>query len=153
MSFGWSVGDLIAGKQIVAKISRALSESKGSANKFKDVVAQLRDFETVLKWVKEYAEECQRRGDEAAKAVFLPIVNAGRDKIDGILDQLDSYQGHLGPASKLDKTRFLDTISKIKFTIFREKEIAGWQSSLTLSTASITIMLIMSQVGVIFAYG
>ena len=141
MSFGWSVTDLVGGIRMIVKISAALSDSMGSSKKFNDVITQLRVLETTLSFVRNHAEMCERQGDERAKAAFLPIIDASREKIDSILEQLDGYQKHLGPASKLYKSRVTDTISKIKFTLFREKDILGWQTSLTMFCATLTAML------------
>ena len=141
MSFGWSVGDLIGGIQMIAQVLAALSNSTGSSKKFKEVITQLRAFEMTLKWVRQYAEKYEDRNDEESIAAFLPIVNASREKIDSILKQLDGYQKHLGPASKLYKSRLTDGIFKIKFNLFEEKDILGWQNSIALLCASLTTMI------------
>lgn len=96
----------------------------------------LRAFETPLIYVRQFAE--QNEGD--ANPALTGLVRACEDGIDDILKELDEYQSHLGPASKVHKSRVKDSIYKIKFLLFKEEDIEEWERKMITHATSIVML-------------
>jgi hypothetical protein len=137
MSFRSSVGDFIGGVELIVSIGNALRDSVGSAKHFKTLIVQLRSFETALFFVRRCAEQHEQDGGMALNE----LVRHSRRTIDDTFDQLDEYQAHLGPAPKVHKSRIKDSISKIKFALFKQDDIAKWENKTMDHSLSIIIML------------
>jgi len=120
----------------VVTIGNALRDSVGSAKRFRALISQLRSFETALIFVRRYAENNQ----DEENAVLAGLVRASQDGIDDILDELDEYQSHLGPANKIHKSRVKDSISKIKFVLFTEGDIEKWERRMMMHGQGIIMM-------------
>jgi hypothetical protein len=68
------------------------------------------------------------------------FVRACEDGIDDILKELDEYQSHLGPASKVHKSRVKDSIYKIKFILFKEEDVEEWERKMITHATSIVML-------------
>src|ERR1700710_116722 len=53
-TFGWSVGDIVAGIRITVKVCEAFKESGGAASKYKQTVDFLDNLELTLEYLKTY---------------------------------------------------------------------------------------------------
>jgi hypothetical protein len=142
--YGFGIGDFIAGIQLIRAIVIAINGSHGAAKEFRDLMSELRSFETGLIHIRGYVinkvtvdQDNSRNPD----ADILQIISDCRAKIDDILDQVDRYQKRLGPAHKLYPSRFKDSIAKIKFHLFKMEDVGSWQRSLYMHTSSITLIL------------
>lgn len=142
--FGFGIFDFVDGTMLIRDVIIALKESRGAAKEFRDLITELRSFETALLHVQGYVKS--RVGDEQeqgqeADADIRRIISDCRAKIDDVLNQIDEYQKRLGPAHKIYSSRARDSIAKIRFHLFRKNDIANWQRSLYAHTMSITLIL------------
>jgi hypothetical protein len=112
--FGFGIGDFIAGVGLIVTTGNALRESVGSAELFRTLISELRSFGTTLIYVRRFAE-CAKQNNDERNQGLAELIRVSRGAIDDILEKLDEYQRHLGPASKLYKSRVKDPLYKIKF--------------------------------------
>jgi hypothetical protein len=70
---------------------------------------------------------CTEHHEHDGNIALNKLVRSSRKTVDDILDQLDEYQVHLGPASKVHKSRIKDSISEIKFALFKRDDITKWE--------------------------
>ena len=93
MSFGFSVGDFVATAQLAYTLGTALSDSKGAAKVYKDLIAELNVVHKVLLQVDEL-----RAANQMAKATvnaLLFTVNTTNVVMETFLDEHEGYEKSL----------------------------------------------------------
>ncbi|CAM1508726.1 Fc.00g055740.m01.CDS01 [Cosmosporella sp. VM-42] len=93
MSFGFSVGDFLAGAELAYTLLKALSETKGAAKEYRGLIAQLNVVHKVLMQVDQL-----RGANQLAQATFnalLFTVNATKAAMESFLDGKASYHNSL----------------------------------------------------------
>ncbi|KAI1477688.1 hypothetical protein F4774DRAFT_388230 [Daldinia eschscholtzii] len=93
MSFGFSVGDILAGAQLAYTLSKSLSEAKGASNEYQELIAQLNVVHKVLIHVDEL-----RAANQLAQATvnaLLFTINTTNEAIETFLTQYETYEESL----------------------------------------------------------
>ncbi|KAI1802395.1 hypothetical protein F4811DRAFT_401980 [Daldinia bambusicola] len=93
MSFGFSVGDILAGAQLAYTLCKSLSEAKGSSSDYQELIAQLNVVHKVLIQVDEL-----RAANQLAQATvnaLLFTINATNEAIETFLIQYETYEDSL----------------------------------------------------------
>ncbi|KAG4217833.1 hypothetical protein PC116_g33687 [Phytophthora cactorum] len=93
MSFGFSVGDILAGAQLAYTLSKSLSEAKGASNEYQELIAQLNVVHKVLIHVDEL-----RTANQLAQATvnaLLFTINTTNEAIETFLTQYETYEDSL----------------------------------------------------------
>lgn len=93
MSFGFSVGDFLAVAQLAYTLGKALSDSKGAAKEYKDLIAELNVVHKVLIQVDKL-----RAANQIAKATvnaLLFTVNTANVVMETFLDEHEGYKESL----------------------------------------------------------
>jgi hypothetical protein len=93
MSFGFSVGDFIAVAQLAHTLLKALSDSKGAAREYQDLVAELNVVHKVLIQVDELRAANQLAQSTVNALLFA--VNSVNVSMETFLDQHSAYEGSL----------------------------------------------------------
>jgi hypothetical protein len=95
MSFGFSVGDFVAGAQLAYTLCEALSDSKGSAREYQELIAQLNVVHKVLLQVDQLRAAKQLA--EATVNALLFTVNSTNETMEAFLDQNEAYHESFKP--------------------------------------------------------
>lgn len=95
MSFGFSVGDFVAGAQLAHTLCQALSDSRGSAKEYQELIAQLDVVHKVLVQVDQL-----RAANQLAQATvnaLLFAVNSTNTAMEKFIEQNEAYHDSLKP--------------------------------------------------------
>ncbi len=95
MSFGFSVSDIINGASLALKLYESLSSSKGSAQEYKELVAELNVVHKVLVQVEQLRATNQLA--QATLNAVLFIVNAANEAMEIFLVDYDGYRESMNP--------------------------------------------------------
>lgn len=93
MSFGFSVGDFLAGASLAYKLSQSLSSATGSQREYKDLIAELHVVHKVLLQVEDL-----RVSDELAQATLnslLFIANSATEAMEAFIHDIEPYRTSL----------------------------------------------------------
>lgn len=96
MSFGFSVGDFLAGAELAITIRNALSESKGAAIEYRELIAELEVVHKVLLQVDQLRAANQL--SQSTVNALLFTVNATNEIMESFLDRNEEYGESLKPA-------------------------------------------------------
>jgi hypothetical protein len=95
MSFGFSVGDFLAVAQLAYALGKALSDSKGAAKEYNDLISELNVVHKVLLQVDEL-----RAANQLAQATvnaLLFTVNTTNVVMETFLDEHEAYEESMKP--------------------------------------------------------
>ncbi|KAI1465809.1 uncharacterized protein F4812DRAFT_113077 [Daldinia caldariorum] len=93
MSFGFSVGDILAGAQLAYTLCKSLSEIQGASNDYQELIAQLNVVHKVLVHVDELRAANQL--PPATVNALLFTINTTNEAIDTFLTQYETYEESL----------------------------------------------------------
>ncbi|KAI8309182.1 hypothetical protein K4K61_002002 [Colletotrichum sp. SAR11_59] len=88
-AFGFGVGDSLAGAELAYKLGKALSDSRGSSQSYRELMAELDVIHKVLLQVDQF-----RAADQLAKPTInalLFTVNAANESMKNFIEQNDPY--------------------------------------------------------------
>ncbi|KAH8648222.1 hypothetical protein BGZ60DRAFT_224457 [Tricladium varicosporioides] len=152
MSFGWSVGDIIAGLGLLTKFGKALREADGAKSEFQDVTETLASLEITLSFLKEQCEldekareaEGQMHGfaPSARTAVLQTQVEMIKKPVSRFLDEIEKYDKHLGVSSS--KKFFSGIHRKSKWAFIIADKVRKLQADI--ATPLSTIGLLQQQI-------
>lgn len=136
MSFGWSVGDIIAAIQLIVKITKALEDSTGSSSQYQGVITELNSLNNALVKVKNIRLEGDQQHQEIA--LFGAALQC-RQTIDGFMQKVGKYQACLGDGGSGSWAK--DSWRKVQWSLCSQKEVDLFRASLNAHTSAISIML------------
>ena len=120
MSFGWSVGDIIAGIELVSKIGKALQEVGGAADDYQESATSLKVFEEALQFIQTFAQS-YAGGESIQAASIEKHALSMKNALTSFLSKIDEYEGSLGASA--DRKWFHHPKKKIKWAFFVSKEV------------------------------
>lgn len=136
MSFGWSVGDVVATIQLVVKITNALQDSTGSSSQYRGIINELNSLNSALVKVKDIRLEGPQQHQQIA--LFGAALQC-RQTIDGFMEKVEKYMSSLGEVGSGSKVR--DSWRKVQWSLCSQKEVDRFRASLNAHTSAISIML------------
>lgn len=103
MSFGFSVGDILAGAQLAYTLGKSLSDTKGASSDYQELISQLHVVHKVLIQVDQL-----RAANQLAQATInalLFTINSSNEAIEKFLTQYETYEESLrqGGSGKIFK--------------------------------------------------
>lgn len=140
VGFGFSVGDFLAGLELVGTIIDALRESGASSTAFRSLINELYALESAFLRVKRLDL------DEQLQIQQLALRQAAAQcqrSIDGFWQKVQLYQPHLqtnGTGSKLK-----DGWAKIKWAVCKKEDLANFRAEVRGHTSSTEILLMTIQ--------
>lgn len=124
MSFGWSIGDLVAAIQLIVKVANALDEVGGAAKDYRDAGAFLRDLGTTLTALQTITSLDAR---SAYKTDIGRLVESIRPPVDEFVREVQPFEAQLGTV-KDGRFRHLQSIpSKLKWHFSLSKKALALQ--------------------------
>ncbi|EFX03862.1 nacht and ankyrin domain containing protein [Grosmannia clavigera kw1407] len=120
MSFGWSVGDLIAAIDVVCKVANALSETNGSAVEFQETIQWLSSVGKVLKRLQAAPKAAPETDIKTILAAVLAFQNELIKEYGDTLGPMRHSGVMQGAKRKYDMVRYRMTV-KDKVKVLRKK--------------------------------
>ena len=136
VAFGFSVGDFIAGIQLVHDVLQALQESTGSSADFIELIRNLHGLEQAFLRVKDLQSNVSER--EIFSEIYQTVSQC-RDTIDGFLRKNDKFQKTLRLGGS--GNTFRDALHKIQWHLYRREDVALFRSQLHAYSSRITLQL------------
>lgn len=137
MSFGWSVGDIIATTALLWKISKALNDAEGARKQFQHTIALLKPIQSQFRQLANVLDMCESRsvtGERSSKTAYC--AEADLDTFQDVLVRLKVLVTELemdleeGCRMRLDKPCAnslrewpRDQLSKLKWSFIGDKRI------------------------------
>ncbi|KAH8602957.1 hypothetical protein B0O99DRAFT_679938 [Bisporella sp. PMI_857] len=119
MSFGWSVGDLLAAAEFIVEVAKALDEVDGAGKEFREAVAFLRRLNTAL-WPPGSLKQLDSR--PAFKIAIENEVTALRGPVESFINDVQGFQETLGTIKQGHFRHFQNVPSKLKWHFSTSKK-------------------------------
>jgi hypothetical protein len=119
MSFGFSVGDFIAGATLASRLYKALSVTKGSSKDYQHLIAELNVVHKVLVQVEQLRVTNQLA--QATVNALLFIVNSANEAMEIFLADHKKYRKSLTPGGSGNVV--VDTWRKGRWAFEMESEV------------------------------
>lgn len=116
-AFGFSVGDFIAGTNVLINVFGAFREVGGASSKYTSEVLFLNSLTSTLKHLEEYVNDTPQNDISQEILKLLELVKGPLDSFKTFLDKYEASLGNLSSKSTLGKAP-----KKITYTL---KEISG----------------------------
>lgn len=123
MSFVFSVGDFVAGAQLAYTLGKALSDSKGAAREYQELIAELNVVHKVLLQVDELRSANQLA--QATVNALLFTVNSVTVTMETFIEHFSSYQDSLNPGGSGNLAK--DVYRKTKWAVGMPQKVSGHQ--------------------------
>ena len=134
--FGFSVGDFIAGINLVRDIIKALKDTTGSRKEYLELIAELRNLEVALLQVKGLYPQVQQ---DAHRAVLAQAVSDCQKGIEDFLQGINKYHRHLHLGGSTSKWK--DALRKVQWHLCQTDELDSFRQRIGGHVASIEILL------------
>lgn len=136
MSFGWSVGDIVASITLIAKISIALKESGGAKSEYQESIEFLVGLEVTLHNLRTIAPVLLPSSQDSILQVEIEKIVK---PISIFFDRVQKLDASLGKESKRASWRAAPR--KIQWAIQVSKEVKALRDSISVPIASLNILL------------
>lgn len=135
-AFGFSVGDLVAGINLVKDLIKALEDGAGASAEYRELIAELYTLEVALQQVNHLKLEDSRRLQRIA------VEHAAaqcQHTIDEFLKKISKFQPSLraGGSSKPWK----DSLRKIQWALCKKEDVDRFRAEINGHASSINILL------------
>ena len=135
VGFGFSVGDFIAGLELVATVIDALRESGGSSQRYRELISELLSLETALIQVKSLE---LHPSQNAEKNALHSAASQCQRTISEFWQAIQKYHPSLARSGNLTlKGQWI----KIKWTLLKEDDVEKFKADLRGHTGSINLLL------------
>lgn len=136
MSFGFSVGDFIAGGSIIADIISNLRESGGSKSEYQEIIRELEGLQHALSYLDKLqsSDGCSTSIDSIKYAAL-----SCRRPLEQFLDKIKKYDNVLGVSSKAGMIK--SAADKLIWAYTQRDEIRKLQAYLNVHFGTINILL------------
>lgn len=140
MSFGFSVGDFLAGAKLIADLTRALSASKGASMEYQQLILDLQVVETTLVQIDQMRLASQL--NTSALNALCWIAQSTATSIADFMQRTKKYQESLSAKGSGNKVK--DLWKKVGWTMYKPAEIRSLQQRLQLDLGSINCLISLS---------
>ncbi|OBT62384.1 hypothetical protein VE03_08439 [Pseudogymnoascus sp. 23342-1-I1] len=134
MSFGWSVGDLIAGLELAIRIAAALQDTGGAASKYRQTTTYLLSLSTVIH---------QLHPPPPGLLAIAPDVQSVHSALQAFHTKLTAkFEKRLGPTTSTDwVARVRSSPRKVEYALFMEKQVEALRIRLDVPLKAINLAL------------
>lgn len=144
MSFGYSVGDFIAGANMSYRLIRAMSETQGACLEYQEAIMELSSLQQTFLEVGHMRPNStvSRATINAAAQIVLPAVTL----IGNFLEKTKRFRDRLSGAEP--GSMVSDSWQKMGWTLFRKEELKALKDDLHLRLTSIGVLFSTAQMSV-----
>ncbi|OBT84917.1 hypothetical protein VE02_06569 [Pseudogymnoascus sp. 03VT05] len=133
MSFGWSVGDLIAGLEVAIHIATALQDAGGAAEKYRQTTTYLLSLSTVL---------YQLHPPPPGLLAIAPDVKSVHSALQAFHSKLSTkFEKSLGSVPSDWVARVRSSPRKVEYALFMEKQVEALRIRLDVPLKAINLAL------------
>ncbi|CAG8961218.1 hypothetical protein HYFRA_00013274 [Hymenoscyphus fraxineus] len=156
-SFGFSIGDFIAGINLVIQITSALSSASESTASYAGLLSELYVLERALHGIKDLRSDdgTLQSGDSISNNPYSQQLEAlhrasyfaasqCQKTIDRLLTKLKPFQGHLATNGK--SKRWTQRWRKVRWAVLTEGEIEGYRAEIIGHVSAINLNLVLIQI-------
>lgn len=136
VGFGFSVGDFIAGIELVHTVIGALRESGDSSTEYQELISQLYTLETALQRVKQVELDDIQHSEAVA---LRQAASQCQRTIDGFLEKITKYQPSLRAGGSGHTIK--DAWRKVKWALCQKEDVVKFKMDLMAHTVSINMLL------------
>lgn len=144
VGFGFSVGDFIAGIQLVRDVITSLQASGGSSLEYQALASELFSLERALLEVKSLKYSENQSGQLDALKV---AATQCQHTIDRFMTKIQKYQPSLTALGSGSKWR--DSLRKVQWALCKKEDIAMFQAEISGHAVSINLLIATAQLFVI----
>lgn len=137
MSFGFSVGDFIAGANLAYQLLRALSDSQGASKEYQEVIQELGCVQQTFLHV-EQMRSCNLFSRATLNAVSY-IINSSVDVISNFFARTEKYRRSL--SGNGGQSLYRDSWRKVGWSLFKKEELTGLRDTLQTRLTAIAILV------------
>ena len=135
--FGFSVGDFVAGIQLIRQLISALEDSAGSSAEYRGLIKELYSLERALLEVKHL----DLNDSQHVQLVALrQAATQCQQTIDEFLLRIRKFQPSLRKGGS--KSSWRDGLRKVEWALYKKDDVERFRAQLNGHTASINILLI-----------
>jgi hypothetical protein len=141
MSFGYSVGDFIAGANLSYRLVRALSETKGAFVEYQEAIAELGSMQQAFLQVSQ-----MRPSDNLSLATVNAasyIVLSSLKLIGNFLEKTEKYRERLSGRAR--GGTISDSWQKVGWSLFGKEEMRSLRDGLHVKLSSLSVLLAVAQ--------
>lgn len=136
MSFGWSVGDVIAAIQLTTKVITSLSDANGSRTHFQELESELNGLQTALLDISDLTS-CPEQIPEITALKFASC--ACGETIQRFYEKIKPFEEDLGVASKIRKLKAAPRM--VRWELLMRKDVPELQTYLAARAGSLNFRL------------
>lgn len=137
MSFGFSVGDFLAGANLAYRLIRALSESRGSSMEYQEVIQELGCIQHTFLHIELI--NSRRVFSQATINAISHILGSSMEVMGRFLQQTEKYRKSL--SGNGGQSLAADSWRKIGWSLFQKEELIGLRSTLQTRLAAVNILV------------
>jgi hypothetical protein len=136
MSFGWSVGDIVAAISLINQVIHCVKDVGGSQEHFQELQSELQGLQLALTNISSLASEPGQIPD----IVALKFVACScQETIQRFLQKIEPFNKSLGPGSQRSKLRTAPRM--VRWELLVKKEIPEFRSYLVAHVGSLNLRL------------
>lgn len=139
MSFGYSVGNFIAGANLSYRLIRCLSDSRGACMEYQEAIAELGSIQQAFLQVSQMRADS--RISQSTINAASHIVISSMEIIGRFLERTRNYQKRLSSG---------DGWTKIGWTLFKKEELRSLRDSLHVKLSAVNTLLSVANLSVKF---
>jgi hypothetical protein len=138
VGFGFSIGDVISGLQLLRNSIEAVNNVNGSSADYASLIAELESLDTALQAALEVtSEQLPNEEQQHQQKAISSAVKACQKCMDDFLIRIAQYQKHLKRGSRGWGSCYM----KIKWALCKQEDIAKLRAMLGSHTNSINVLL------------
>ncbi len=140
VAFGFSVGDFIAGINVIRELRKALEDGAGASAEYCSLIAELSTLEIALQQVQELAlDESKRLQHEALKQAALRCQHS----VERFLERIVKFQPNLQAGGS--SSQWKDRLRKIQWALCKKEDVQRFRAETSGHVSCIQLLLIALQ--------
>lgn len=145
MSFGYSIGDFIAGANLSYRLIKALSETQGASTEYQEAIAELATLQQTFLQVSQL--RASKTLPQATINGASEIVMSSMELIGAFLAKTQKYRERL--CGKGNGNKVSDSWQKMGWVLFKKEELRRLRDELHLKLSHISLLLATAQMYVV----
>lgn len=139
MSFGFSVGDFIAGANLAYQLLCTLPDSQGSSKEDQEVIQELGCVQQTFLHV-EQMHSCNLFSKATLNAISY-IINSSVEVMSNFFARTEKYRRSLSGNNGGHSSLYMDSWRKVGWSLFKKDELAGLRDTLQTRLTAISILV------------
>lgn len=139
VGFGFSMGDLVTGLQVIKDSIAAVKDGKGASAHYAGLLTEIECLQHALEGIEELRLDLN--GSAKQRGAINRAVAACRKCIDEFIASIAKYQPHL----QLNTSGWVSNYRKIKWAVCRKDDVTEFRAQLERHASTINMLLITFQ--------